>query len=403
MTSRDITARREPGGAEKLSEANARLEAILDHSPMAIYMRDLRARWIVANRGDVRDPRQVRAEELLGQTDGGDLRARACSSSSAAQRPRGHATAASATSFDEIVPDARTGAPRHVWSLKFPIRDAEAGRIVGLGGVSLDVTDRERAARELAAARALVERHVRLGARRHARQPRRRRRHARTSSSAIPRSPRMLGRDPRRPARPARALIVHPDDAPERQAHDRRAAGRPAGVRRDPLQAPRRPRHLRARGAQPDPRRRRRAAVCCRPSTSPSARILEGQLQHLADRDALRGSSAAGASRRSSSARSAARAADARPAALLLLDLDGFKQVNDTFGHAAGDELLRADQRRAAQRCLRESDVLGRMGGDEFAVILPDTDVAASRFVAASCVDTVRAHGSSRAATSAST
>ena len=61
-----------------------------------------------------------------------------------------------ATSFDEIVPDARTGEARHVWSLKFPVRDAE-GRGRRLGGVSLDVTDRERATRELAAARALFE------------------------------------------------------------------------------------------------------------------------------------------------------------------------------------------------------------------------------------------------------
>jgi diguanylate cyclase (GGDEF)-like protein len=62
----------------------------------------------------------------------------------------------------------------------------------------------------------------------------------------------------------------------------------------------------------------------------------------------------------------------ARPLALLYLDLDDFKGVNDTHGHQTGDAVLRlvAD---AIRRAVREPDIVGRVGGDEFAVLMPET------------------------------
>lgn len=61
--------------------------------------------------------------------------------------------------------------------------------------------------------------------------------------------------------------------------------------------------------------------------------------------------------------------------ALMMLDLDHFKSLNDRFGHAAGDQALCAFA-TAAQGALREPDILARLGGEEFAVTLPATDLA---------------------------
>ncbi len=73
----------------------------------------------------------------------------------------------------------------------------------------------------------------------------------------------------------------------------------------------------------------------------------------------------------------AAAARSGEPVTVALLDLDGFKAVNDTGGHAAGDALLRA-LASGWRGELRRSDLLGRLGGDEFALCLPASDRAAT-------------------------
>lgn len=66
-----------------------------------------------------------------------------------------------------------------------------------------------------------------------------------------------------------------------------------------------------------------------------------------------------------------------RPLSLLVLDIDKFKLINDTYGHLAGDEVL-IDFAANMQKNLRQEDVIGRMGGEEFAIFLPDIPVEAA-------------------------
>ena len=61
---------------------------------------------------------------------------------------------------------------------------------------------------------------------------------------------------------------------------------------------------------------------------------------------------------------------------VLCIDLDGFKAVNDSYGHQAGDEVLIACAKRMRTVLRRASDLIGRLGGDEFVVVLPGLDVS---------------------------
>ena len=84
-------------------------------------------------------------------------------------------------------------------------------------------------------------------------------------------------------------------------------------------------------------------------------------------------------------------ASDGRATAVLCLDLDNFKSVNDTLGHQFGDELLRLLAKRLP-KVLREQDTLARLGGDEFAVVLPNIEQTEDvRRMAQRLVDAVRA------------
>lgn len=100
-------------------------------------------------------------------------------------------------------------------------------------------------------------------------------------------------------------------------------------------------------------------------------RRMQGELNFLAYHDALTGLGNRRLLDERLVAELAAAARSERRLALLFIDLDGFKLINDTLGHAHGDAELKAVAERLRQ-CVRPSDVIARFGGDEFVVLVPD-------------------------------
>jgi len=70
-----------------------------------------------------------------------------------------------------------------------------------------------------------------------------------------------------------------------------------------------------------------------------------------------------------------------KPSTAMMLDIDHFKRINDTYGHQAGDKVIRM-LAQLIQRCVRETDLAGRYGGEEFAIILTDSKVESAAVVA---------------------
>ena len=70
-----------------------------------------------------------------------------------------------------------------------------------------------------------------------------------------------------------------------------------------------------------------------------------------------------------------------RSLTMLMLDIDHFKQINDRYGHAVGDDAL-CSVARACQEGKRSPDIVGRIGGEEFAMLLPETDLVQAGVVA---------------------
>ncbi|MCW3039493.1 MAG: hypothetical protein JWM31_1398 [Solirubrobacterales bacterium] len=374
---------------EELADWQARTQAILDHSPLAVFLRDLDGRWLSVNR---------RLAAILGRTaeelDGQSM----ALTHDQAQQQRFAVedlevlADGRAREYDVTFADAsRGGELRHYWLQKFPVLDRD-GQAIGLGGVSLDVTDREREHRELLVARerfAVAFHHAPVG------KVISRLDRTGTASEVISCNPAfadMLGMEAAELIGRAGAMITHPEDLEQR---DRLIAAARQG---QPGRAEIRLRHrdghyiwaLISPAIVHDADGNTEMIVQAL-DISDQKRI-EQQLRHLADHDALTGL----LTRRRFAEELSRECARVRrhggPASLLLLDLDGFKRVNDTFGHATGDELL-VRITGALTRQLREEDVLGRLGGDEFAVILSATGPTGASVVAARLLAAVQGQG----------
>lgn len=116
-------------------------------------------------------------------------------------------------------------------------------------------------------------------------------------------------------------------------------------------------------------------------------KVLEAELFRQASTDALTGISNRGHFQNLAEQEVRRARRFSRDLTVMMIDIDFFKPINDTFGHAAGDVVLQGIVKRALES-LRQSDSIGRMGGEEFAVVLPETPLSAAYEVA----DRLRAH-----------
>lgn len=129
-----------------------------------------------------------------------------------------------------------------------------------------------------------------------------------------------------------------------------------------------------ARRRELDPAAIELVQAIARQAAQTLARIrLQEELAHLALHDQLTGLANRTLLREHIDAALAGSARNSSPIAMMFLDLDGFKPVNDRLGHTTGDDVLREVARRL-RSTVRESDIIGRFGGDEFIVLCPDTD-----------------------------
>jgi len=369
---RNVTDRRALAGALASSDARYRaLAESLPNSSVVCFDHDLRFTFAAGE--------ALAAAGLDGDNVGRTL-AEVLPQHAAALTPRYRAVLGGHPQSFEFA-----GARRHYWVQAIPLREAD-GAIAGGMLISQDVTALKTAERGLAAAEsrfrtafeqapigmALVDLHGRF---------------LRVNPALCA----IAGRTAHELLSTTTEAITHPEDA----ARD--AASRAAAVAGGRVQT-REKRYVRpdgqivwvalhvtaVRDADGAPQH-----LLAQIIDVTERRRTEAQLQRLADHDALTDLF----NRRRFEQDVAQHAAEAARygavGALLLLDLDGFKVVNDTRGHHAGDELLAAAG-ALLRRHLRECDVIGRLGGDEFAVLLPAGGAAEGEAVAAKLVAAVR-------------
>jgi diguanylate cyclase (GGDEF)-like protein/PAS domain S-box-containing protein len=371
------------------------LETVFQHSPVPIYVHTTEGQWLFANDECCRALGVTPAELRPGTSIRSTLPA--STAEGFLNNDREVIESGESSQFTEEVLDQATGEVRTYVSVKFPVRGAEE-EVIGVGGISFDVTDYQRQQRELVSAQAMVAtvfEATRLGIY-----------VQRSDENGLPTGIvecnaafcAITGYQRSDLIGASVASLMHPDDtvARERLVDELRTGHHPVG-------------ELRYRSADggyvwcmvvpaitfgPDGEQLFVVQVL----DITERREFERQLRHHADHDSLTGL----LSRRRFTemlSMEANRAQTTRKdSSLLLLDLDGFKDVNDALGHSTGDALLRR-MATALNRSLRGGDLVARIGGDEFAVLLPETDAEAAIEVAEKLVAAV--HGNGRVTTDA--